>query len=156
MGVLLGKCDPPLSGAGKANAARITLPGVTVIYTSELRRARETAFAAGGAPIIVDTDLNEISYGVWDGLSWSRIVDEYPDLAEAKLSDWKSVTPPGGEAWQDFEHRISRALQRIRAGSFPAAVVAHVTVNAQIAHAATGSDPSEFTQQYCEVLTYDL
>ena len=153
-GVILGRCDPPLSDAGKRDAGAIALPDVVVVYTSELRRARDTALAIGIAPVIVDPDLNEISYGQWDGRTWSDIEQMFPVQAKAKLACWTAVTPPGGEEWADFELRISRALARIQAGSFPAAVVAHITVHAQIAYCLSGSDPSQFTQEYCEVLTY--
>ena len=154
-GLLLGRCDPPLSEAGRRQAASIALPDAAVIYTSELRRARDTALAIGTAPVIVDPDLNEISYGEWDGRAWSDIEQMYPEQAKAKLARWTAVTPPGGEEWTEFERRISTALTRIRTGSFPTAVVAHVTVNAQIAHCLSGSDPSRFTQEYGEVLIYD-
>jgi broad specificity phosphatase PhoE len=153
-GVLLGRCDPGLSGAGKRQGSSIALPDVAVIYTSELRRARDTAAAIATAPVVIDPDLNEISYGEWDGRTWSDIEHAYPEQAKAKLSRWTAVTPPGGEGWKQFELRVSRALVRIMAGAFPAAVVAHVTVNAQIAYSVSGSDPSQFIQDYGEVLTY--
>jgi broad specificity phosphatase PhoE len=155
-GVLLGACDPPLSEAGKRAAAAMVLPGVVVVYTSALLRARDTAIAVQMAPVVVDPDLNEISYGEWNGLAWRDIAQRYPEQAAAKLTHWTAVTPPGGESWGNFQARVLRALTRIRAGAFPAAVVAHVTVNAQISCVLTGRDPSEFTQEYCEVLTYDL
>jgi alpha-ribazole phosphatase len=153
-GVLLGATDSPLSEAGKRQAAGIVLPDIAVIYTSELRRARDTAAAIADAPLVIDADLNEIGYGEWDGLAWTDIEHMYPDEAKAKLACWSAVTPPGGEPWTHFEQRISRALKRIRSGSFPAAVVAHIAVNAQIACCVTGSDPSQFMQRYGEVLTY--
>ena len=153
-GVLLGRCDTPLSEAGKRQAGSIALPDVVVIYTSELRRARDTAIAIGTTPVVIDPDLNEISYGDWDGRTWSDIERTYPEQAKAKLARWTSVTPPDGEEWTEFERRVSRALTRIQIGAFPAAVVAHITVNAQIAYSLSGSDPSQFTQEYGEVLTY--
>ena len=156
-GVLLGASDPPLSEAGMRDAGRIQLPQVAVIYASALRRARDTATALSSrAPVVIDADLNEISYGEWDGLPWSRIAEKYPDEAAAKLACWPAVTPLGGERWEDFRRRVGRALARIREGVFPAAVVAHVTVNAAITYVLTERDPSQFTQAYCEVLTYDL
>jgi broad specificity phosphatase PhoE len=155
-GVLLGSCDPPLSEAGKRDARAIYLPEVVVIYTSALRRARETAHAIATCPAVVDPDLNEISYGAWDGLSWSSIVRQFPAEADAKLANWTAVTPPGGEDWVRFVQRVARAERRIRAGLFPAAVVAHVTVNAVLAHILSGTEPSDFTQEYGEVVVYDL
>ncbi len=155
-GVLLGACDPPLSEAGKRAAAGIRLPDVAVIYTSELRRARETASAIATGPLIVDPDLNEISYGAWDGLSWADIVQRFPDEAEAKLADWQAVTPPGGEEWVRFEQRVARAVERIRAGAFPAAVVAHVTVNSVISTIFSGTELSLFMQKYGEVVVHEV
>jgi probable phosphoglycerate mutase len=127
-----------------------------VIYTSELRRARETAFAIATVPLIVDADLNEITYGTWDGLSWADIVQRFPDEAEAKLVDWRAVTPPGGEEWVRFEQRVARAVERIRAGAFPAAVVAHVTVNFVISNIFSGTELSLFKQKYGEVIALDI
>ena len=155
-GVLLGRSDPPLSEAGKRDAARIATPGVAVIYTSGLRRAHDTAVLIGNVPIVVDVELNEISYGEWDGLTWAEIEQKYPEQAQAKLASWQSVTPPGGEEWPHFEQRVARALARIRRGAFPAAVVAHVTVNAAISLLLTGHAVTDFNQAYCEVLKYDL
>jgi broad specificity phosphatase PhoE len=156
-GVLLGMIDPGLSSEGRRHASTIALPPVKVIYTSQLRRARETAEAlARPVPVVVDAELNEISYGEWDGLQWSIIEQRYPDLAKQKLADWTAVTPPGGEDWALFAARVSRALDRIIGGPLPAAVIAHLTVNAQIAQQLAGSEPTRFTQNCAEVLTYDV
>jgi broad specificity phosphatase PhoE len=155
-GVLLGASDPLLSEAGKCKAAAIHLPGVQAVYTSGLRRACDTAALIGSGPIIIDPDLNEISYGEWDGLTWGEITAKQPEQARAKLGCWPAVTPPGGEPWELFERRVHRAFARIRDGRLPAAVVAHVTVNAVITFLLTGRDVSAFTQAYGEVLTYDV
>jgi alpha-ribazole phosphatase len=157
-GVMLGRSDPGLSRKGERDAARIALPPVAVIYTSELRRAKETciAIARENVPLIIDAGLNEISYGEWDGRAWSGIERDYPDQAAAKLDNWTAVTPPGGEDWRDFAVRVKRALARVASGPLPAAIVGHLTVNAQIAHLLTGSDPTGFTQQYGEVLLYEI
>ncbi|HLH39246.1 MAG TPA: histidine phosphatase family protein [Bryobacteraceae bacterium] len=132
-GVLLGQCDPPLSEAGRAHAASLRLPKLAAIFSSPLRRARETAEAiARGAPVQIIDDLREISYGAWDGRAWREI--EAEEIAARKMADWRGVTPPGGEPWRDFESRVARALERIRAGPRPAAIVAHAAVNRVIAN----------------------
>jgi broad specificity phosphatase PhoE len=157
-GVMLGRSDPGLSSAGAEQASRIVLPPVALIYTSEMRRAKETgiAIARRNVRLIPDADLNEISYGDWDGRRWRDIEREYPNEAAAKLRDWFSVTPPGGEEWRDFAARVKRALARVRSGPLPAAIIAHITVHAQIVSSLSGGDPTGFTQQYGEVLRYDL
>jgi broad specificity phosphatase PhoE len=130
-GVLLGQSDPPLSESGRRHAAEL-LRGtrLEIVYTSPLRRARETAeLIARGAPIAVVGDLREITYGDWDGRTWAEIHAKHPELARRKLEDWRGVTPPGGELWDEFEARVRRAFERIKCGPQPAALVAHAAVN---------------------------
>jgi broad specificity phosphatase PhoE len=139
-GVLLGQCDPPLSDAGRVQAASI-LEGieVAIVYASPLRRALETArILARGVPVEVIDDLREITYGAWDGQAWAQIEAADPDLARRKLRNWRDVTPPGGEPWEDFVARVKRAFDAIREGSRPAAIVAHAGVNEILG--ATGQD----------------
>jgi broad specificity phosphatase PhoE len=157
-GVLLGRLDPPLSEAG-VREAQSHLAGLEVrmVYSSPLRRALETAQMIDcGAPLQVLEELAEIDLGDWDGLRWREIERRDPDLARRKLDDWFGVSPPGGEPWPAFAKRVARALERIRLGPFPAAVVAHIAVNAQLAHLVAGLDPAAFTQEYCQTQTYDL
>lgn len=155
-GTLLGRTDPPLSEAG-LREARLLWPRlpVAVVYTSPLRRCRQTAQFAS-APIIVLDGLTEISLGEWDGLRWSEVVARDPDLARRKLDDWLGITPPGGESWTGFRNRVRAALDVIRAGPLPAAVVGHVAVNAVITAELSNADPAAFDQRYSGVLTIDI
>lgn len=131
VGVLLGQYDPPLSEAGRSQAAAL-LKDVrwSVVYSSPLRRALETArLLARGAAIQIVPDLREITYGDWDGKTWAEIESADPVLARKKLNDWAAVTPPGGEAWPDFVARVTRAFEQIKRAPRPAAIVAHAAVN---------------------------
>lgn len=155
-GVLLGACDPGLSEAGRRASRGIVLD-VAVIYTSALRRARETAEGVDStAPRVILPELNEISYGEWDGRRWSDLEAAFPEQAAAKIADWRGVTPPGGEPWAHFEDRVRRAWTRIQAGPFPAAVVGHWAVNAILANTVTGGGASQFQQGYCEVTSFEI
>jgi broad specificity phosphatase PhoE len=153
-GVLLGHANPPLSAAGQAAAARLRLP-VRIVYCSPLRRALETASLVGLRTVVLQ-ELAEISYGEWDGLSWSTIESLYPELAARKQIDWRGVTPPAGEDWDVFAARVARALDVIRCGPFPAAVVAHAAVNAEFVRLLCGADPLSFEQDYSGVLEYEI
>jgi len=129
-GVMLGASDPGLSKAGRAQAATL-LPGVkfSAVYASPLRRALETArILARGAPLEIISDLRDISFGIWDGRTWSDIEAANPELAARKILDWHGVTPPGGEPWTQFAERVIAAFERLRTGPRPAAVVAHAAV----------------------------
>lgn len=154
MGILLGHTNPSLSLAGRAAAARLRLP-VRIVYTSPLRRALETASLVGLRTVVLQ-ELAEISYGEWDGKSWDTIQSLHPELASRKQVDWRGVTPPGAEHWNDFAARVARALCIIRSGPFPAAVIAHAAVNAELARLLCGVDPLSFQQDYCGVLEYEI
>lgn len=153
-GVISGKSDPPLSISGRDRAALLRI-GVKVVYSSPLKRARETAIYLNSCPLIVP-DLAEISYGAWDGLSWSEIERRWPEMAAAKIDNWEQITPPGGEPWERFRRRVEDCLAGILAGPLPAAIVAHEAVNAVIANRLTGSPVYKYQQQYCEIKKYDL
>lgn len=155
-GVLLGRSDPPLSAEGRAQALNIRIDCAR-LYTSTLRRARETAaLMSHGRPIFEWPELAEMSLGLWDGLAWSEIEGQWPDLAASKLKDWFGVTPPGGESWDEVCERVERIYGLIRRGPMPAAVVAHVGINAALAYIAAGYDPLKFHQEYCGVVILEF
>ena len=130
-GVFLGHCDPPLSEKGREHAsALLTDVALSIVYTSPLKRARETAERiARGAPIEVVEDFREISFGAWDGRTWADVEAEDPAFAARKYADWRGVTLPGAEPWSEFSIRVLRVFRQIEAGPRPAAVVAHAAVH---------------------------
>ena len=75
-----------------------------------------------------------------------------PNAACRKIEDWLGVPTPGGECWTDFCARVDRALEQVLAGPMPAAIVAHMVVNAVFAARLIGADPKQFHQQYGEIL----
>jgi broad specificity phosphatase PhoE len=157
-GRFIGRTDPPLTPAGRAGAA-LKLAGLDVaaIYVSPLRRARQTAEAIGGGrAAVVVPELAEIDFGEWEGLTWQEIQQRWPNAACRKVEDWLGVTTPGGESWIDFCSRIDRALDLVLAGPKPAAIVAHMVVNAALAARLLGTDPKQFHQEYGAVLACEI
>ena len=71
------------------------------------------------------------------------------------MADWLSITPPGGEAWKDFTDRVRSAWRRIQSGPSPAAVIAHVGVNAVLASIVDGRSPLDFSQAYTEIISLE-
>jgi broad specificity phosphatase PhoE len=140
LGAVLGQCDPPLSRAGREQAEQIMREiSIVVVYSSPLRRARETAeLLARGAKIEIVDDLREITYGDWDGRTWAEIEAREPEIARRKMADWHGVTPVGGECWDQFVARVKRAFEHIKLGPRPAAMVAHAAVNLVIAGVEMG------------------
>lgn len=84
-----GHADPPLNDAGRAQAQELAaaLEGLELdaIYSSDLRRAAETAEiigAARGIPVIHDPGLREIDVGSWSGLTRDEIEERFPGATE--------------------------------------------------------------------------
>jgi broad specificity phosphatase PhoE len=154
-GVLLGQSDPPLSAAGALMASRVAelLPPTGLIFSSPLLRARQTALFLHPTPEIVP-EFTEITYGKWDGLSWNEIETRFPQQARAKIQNWESTTPFGGETWKHFSARVRQGLSRVRAGALPAIIVAHEAVNAVIACEFGNQQIQSYKQNYCEFVEY--
>lgn len=155
-GVLLGQLDPPLSASGRTMARdsfRNYHP--EVIWTSPLRRARETAGLIESRQVRELADLSEIGMGEWTGRAWREVEESWSELARRKTSDWFGVPAPGGEGWPEFVARVQRAWHLIREGPVPAAVVAHQGVNAALRYLIDGRDPMSFRQEYCEVISLE-
>ncbi len=113
--------------------------GLERIVSSALRRAQDTAqLVAAELGLSVETDLrlNEISYGVWDGLTWDKIERSDPQTAARKLKDWWSVTPEGGERTDAFVTRLRDAWQSLTTHPRMTLVVAHLGVNAVLTELA--------------------
>ena len=157
-GVLLGQSNPPLSRRGQEEAASLLgTIAVKRVYSSPLRRAIETAAVLRSTTkVTVLDELAEISLGPWDGRSWEEVERADPDLARRKAEDWFGVTPPGGEPWDAFSRRVLAALEVVRVGATPAAIVAHLAVNSVIAAEILGGSPREFQQEYCGVIEIDV
>ena len=117
-----GARDAELSARGREQAARLaaTLAGerFDAVYTSPLRRCRETAAACAGrlglVPIAVD-DLREVSLGDWEGLTVESVVERYGDHYWRWLAAPADHAPPGGEPMAARKTRVTAAVEAIQA-----------------------------------------
>jgi alpha-ribazole phosphatase/probable phosphoglycerate mutase len=129
-----GHSDPELNQRGRLQLAgvvdRLSEYAIRRIYTSDLRRARQTAEAIAshfGIGFEVRPGLREIHFGLWEGLSWSEIEASDPVLAKSWAERYPNSTAPGGESLQQFERRVraESAFLFAAATECPIAVVAH-------------------------------
>jgi len=131
-----GRTDVELSAHGRDNAAQIAAAlaaePIAAIYTSPLRRARETsaplARALGVEPVTID-DLREIDFGELEGLMISEALARYPVEAQWTIAP-AEASFPGGEALATLRERAVRATRAL-AGRHPgetAAVFTHAVV----------------------------
>ena len=131
-----GRGDVALTGDGRNQAmlaaSRLAAgPGIDVIVTSPLQRARHTAQAvaeATGAPLIVDEGLVEADFGAWEGLTFAEAGERWPDELAAWLVS-PDAAPPDGESFAMVALRVLAAADRlIEAHRHErAVVVSHVT-----------------------------
>jgi probable phosphoglycerate mutase len=131
-----GSSDPALTEVGHRQAdvtARhlATAGPIDLIVSSPLQRARQTAAAVGAAlavDVVIDEDLRECHFGVWDGLTFEEVRTGWPD----ELAGWlasPAKAPPRGESMREVATRVSAAQERLldRHAGQNVLVVAHVS-----------------------------
>ena len=121
-GIWQGHGDPPLNELGRRQAAelarRLADVQIDALYSSDLRRAYQTAETVGRAKeleITTDPDLREMDVGSWSGLTSEEIATRFPRMASHD-----------GEAREAFDERAVGALTRI-AGAYKGGHVLVVT-----------------------------
>lgn len=98
------------------------------IISSSLRRSIETSEIISKKlriNIIVDKKINEIDFGIWDGLTYTEIMSKYREIAIKWFNDPFSVTPPNGEEFIQFVNRIELFKQKMKKIKNSIIVVTH-------------------------------
>ncbi|MEX2464313.1 MAG: histidine phosphatase family protein, partial [Gaiellaceae bacterium] len=113
-----GHADRPLTERGRrqarALAERLAEIELDVVYSSDLRRARETAEAVAGAKgleVRALPDLREVDVGSWSGLTRLEAKERFPDNYARWLDGGHGW--PDGETYEEMMERILEAVQRI-------------------------------------------
>lgn len=115
-----GHADIPLGDAGIAQARALSERLKTVkfagCYASDLSRALQTAeIIAEPHGLVVQSlpQLRETHFGVWEGLTYNQIVDQYPEHMRNWQSDPVSTVIPGGESLGDVAERVNQGLAMV-------------------------------------------
>ena len=116
-----GTVDVPLSDKGRQEAEmvaeRLRHEKIDAVYSSNLRRARETAEIIArphGLPVQVVDELGEINFGDWEGLTAQEIKDKFGEEAyRTWLEDPVNADISGGDRITDFAERVIRGFDRI-------------------------------------------
>jgi probable phosphoglycerate mutase len=136
---LQGHIDIPLNEEGErqagALAQALAAERVDVIVSSDLQRAMQTAQAVAaqydGTPVQTDAQLRERCYGVFEGMLYADIAQQYPaDYALWQARDIDAVMPPGERTAESFRQFYQRSVAGIArwAGRHPGrtiVIVAH-------------------------------
>ncbi len=117
---ILGHTEIELTEKGRRQAERLALAikdkRATAIYTSPLRRARETTDEIARfhrLEVIPDDALKELDAGELDGLTFDEVMKRYGDFLKQWLEDIPSLRMPGGESLAELNERAWSAVERI-------------------------------------------
>jgi len=121
-----GQTDFPCDCSDTAafSALARMLPKSAVWITSTLQRTHLTAAAivrAGlpgpdpipGPGVIVDADLAEQNFGVWQGVRYVDLPHRQPEAYHRFWLAPAHVAPPGGESYVELEARVRAAVRRL-------------------------------------------
>jgi 2,3-bisphosphoglycerate-dependent phosphoglycerate mutase len=115
-----GHADPPLNEHGKAQARELaeTLADepLDALYSSPLRRARETAEIVGGRlglAVELKGGLREVDLGSWSGLTRTQVEELFPE----GFRRWLDYGPgwDDGETYEQMGGRVVATLHELAA-----------------------------------------
>jgi broad specificity phosphatase PhoE len=115
-----GQADPPLNERGRQQARHVaeyqSQFGFVALYSSDLRRAMETAQIIGaemGLAVISEPRLREINLGRWQGMLTDDIRAQYPDEFRRWHDVPLTVLPPDGETVHALAARVLEAINEV-------------------------------------------
>jgi alpha-ribazole phosphatase len=114
-----GQSDIPLNETGRkqaqALADRLSAEHFDAVYSSDLKRATETANIitqmSGCKP---DLRLREVHFGDWEGLTYDEIKAKHPVTLAAWEADIFKNAPPNGETLEGLSVRVQSMLDELR------------------------------------------
>lgn len=118
--------------------------GIDVVFTSDLRRASETAeiaFPDGSPAILRDWRLRECDYGQFNGMPAKRLHADRCNYLESPY--------PGGESWRQAITRAGRFLQdlTLRWGDSRVLVIGHMATRWALEHYLNGTSLEQLCKE---------
>jgi alpha-ribazole phosphatase len=117
----MGHSDIELSNTGRWQIERLgnyLKDGkIDAVYTSDLKRTMNSARIITGdrdLGIISCPELREMNYAVCEGLTYSEIDRDYPDVAEKCTHFTLELEFPDGEKFREFIDRSGAFLERLK------------------------------------------
>jgi probable phosphoglycerate mutase len=112
---IAGWCDPPLTEVGRGQAAavraRLDGAGFAGVWSSDLRRAVESARLGWGEPRR-DRRLRECNFGSWEG----RGYDEVDPTHAAVFLRFRDFAIDGGDSHASFRARVESFVDELTPG----------------------------------------
>ncbi len=139
LGIATGWNEGALSKTGREQARQLggrrRDDGIAVVFSSDLRRAAETAelaFAGSPLPIVLDRRLRECNYGSLNGMPRSMLETERLSRLDEPF--------PGGESWRQAVERVAGFLQELPRshGGQRVLIIGHVATRWALDHLSNG------------------
>lgn len=112
-----GHTDIDLNDLGRWQAGRLAHglreEPIGAVYSSDLKRARDTAQAvadAHGLPVHAHIGLRERAFGRFEGQTWDELELHYPAEALAWRKRMPDFAPPGGETLLQLRDRVIQTV----------------------------------------------
>lgn len=116
-----GHGNSELTDLGKRQARalgkKLRKKGINLIYSSDLKRANDTAKIIGHTlgieEVHVDEGLKEMCFGEWEGKTIDHIKENYEEVYKLWRSNPDKALLPGGEKLEDVQERLMDSLKNI-------------------------------------------
>lgn len=119
-GKIQGKTDIPLNETGMEQAECLARAmedcRVSALFSSPLLRARQTAGVVAektGLEVTVLPELKEVDFGLWEGMTWKDIEENYPEDYKKWERNPAKAEPTGGESRQSCTDRSRIAVEQM-------------------------------------------
>lgn len=132
LGKYQGQADIELSEEGQEQARllgeRFPFDGIEAVYSSSLKRARDTAEEVAkkfGLKVIPCQEFREISFGEWEGLTYDQIHAGWPEQHDMLFKSPDQLICPQGEGFMDVQARaVGKMLELVEKHEGQTVVVA--------------------------------
>jgi broad specificity phosphatase PhoE len=142
-------------------AKRLENDNVSAIYSSPLKRARETAEAIArfhGLKVMDDDAFKEIDAGEVEGLTFGEVMERYGVFFKDWMKGDPSLRMPGGESMTELQQRTWTAVEKIVEENTDREVilVSHSLAILSIIVRALGMAPSNFRRLRLSVASISI
>jgi 2,3-bisphosphoglycerate-dependent phosphoglycerate mutase len=147
LAIATGWLEGALSDTGKEQAKRLgerrREDGLAIVFTSDLRRAVETAeiaFARSALPVVSDRRLRECNYGLLNGMPRAQLEAQRPRRIDEPF--------PHGESWRQAVERVAGFLAELPASydGCRVLIIGHVATRWALDHLVLGVPLEELVQ----------
>jgi alpha-ribazole phosphatase len=145
--VFYSQQDVSLSDSGRkqslALADRLKSIPFSMVFSSDLSRCLFLAEAIAekrGLAVEARSELKEVDFGRWSGLSWEAVEARYPGALSERMEKPESYRPPLGENLAEVALRVWRVIDEVlkKCKEETVAIVSHGGVNRVLIARAIG------------------